>query len=93
MGAKLFEAIAGLWPWDFGHIELPREGALFFMPPKPYLPTGSLHAAICYPSNITTFKRTVVEALLTKVDLKEFAKQLDRVGPWEKYCLRNKSNA
>ncbi|MBK8814269.1 MAG: ABC transporter ATP-binding protein/permease [Methylococcaceae bacterium] len=84
MGAKLFEAIAGLWPWGFGHIQLPREGALFFMPPKPYLPAGSLYAAICYPSNITAFKQSVVEDLLTQVDLKEFAKQLDRVGPWEK---------
>ena len=84
MGAKLFEAIAGLWPWGFGHIQLPVGGSLFFMPPKPYLPNGSLHTAICYPSNTEAFPKNLVERLLAQVELKDFAKQLDRVAVWEK---------
>lgn len=84
MGAKLFEAIAGLWPWGFGQIQLPVEGAMFFMPPKPYLPSGSLYAAICYPSAPPRFSRFKLENLLTKAGLKDFAKQLDRVGNWDK---------
>ena len=48
-GARLFKAIAGLWPWGRGRIELPDGDPMFFMPPRPYLPDGTLHAAICYP--------------------------------------------
>jgi len=33
-----FKAIVGLWPWGEGSIELPDE-PVFFMPPRPYLPT------------------------------------------------------
>ena len=88
MGAKLFEAIAGLWPWGFGHIQVPADGSLFFMPPRPYLPTGSLYAAICYPNSTTSFERAVVENVLKQVELKEFVKQLDRVASWEQILSR-----
>ena len=54
-GAKLFKAIAGLWPWGCGRIELPNAEPMFFMPPRPYLPDGTLRAAICYPSPPETF--------------------------------------
>ena len=33
-GNKLFKAIAGLWPWGEGTIELPDDDHLFFMPPR-----------------------------------------------------------
>ncbi|WP_411725727.1 ABC transporter ATP-binding protein/permease [Methyloglobulus sp.] len=87
-GAKLFEAIAGLWPWGFGHIQVPVDGSLFFMPPRPYLPTGSLFTAICYPNATSSFERSVVENVLKQVGLKEFAKQLDRVASWEQILSR-----
>jgi vitamin B12/bleomycin/antimicrobial peptide transport system ATP-binding/permease protein len=88
MGGKLFEAIAGLWPWGFGRIEIPTDGPLFFMPPRPYLPTGSLYAAICYPFNTSSFDRPILEKLLKQVGLKEFANQLDRVASWEQLLSR-----
>lgn len=88
MGGKLFEAIAGLWPWGFGRIEIPEDGPLFFMPPRPYLPTGSLYAAICYPLNTNSFDRPILEKLLKQVGLKEFANQLDRVASWEQLLSR-----
>ena len=88
MGGKLFEAIAGLWPWGFGRIEIPEDGFLFFMPPRPYLPTGSLYAAICYPLNTSSFDRPILEKLLKQVGLKEFASQLDRVASWEQLLSR-----
>ncbi len=87
-GAKLFQAIAGLWPWGSGHIQLPEGERLFFMSPKPYLPTGSLHSAISYPRANGTFKRTEIEKLLRRVGLKELIKQLDQVEAWEKLLSR-----
>jgi putative ATP-binding cassette transporter len=87
-GAKLFQAIAGLWPWGSGHIEVPADEALFFMPPRPYLPTGSLYAAICYPKNIASCSRTDLEKLLKKVELKYLVKQLDQVESWGQLLSR-----
>ena len=82
-GAKLFKAIAGLWPWGTGTIEIPENDTLFFMPPKPYLPVESLLAAICYPKPQTSFEQSVVEKLLIQVGQKELVKQLNRVDSWE----------
>jgi vitamin B12/bleomycin/antimicrobial peptide transport system ATP-binding/permease protein len=83
-GAKLFQAIAGLWPWGTGHIQVPENERLFFMSPRPYLPTGSLYAAICYPKAINEFKRPDLEKLLRQIDLKDLIKQLDQVESWDK---------
>ena len=41
-GARLFRAIAGIRPWGSGVIELPSTGRMFFMPPRPHLPAGTL---------------------------------------------------
>jgi putative ATP-binding cassette transporter len=82
-GAKLFKAIAGLWPWGSGTIEVPENDTLFFMPPRPYLPTESLFAAICYPKTKALFDQALVEKLLIQVGQKDLVKQLNRVDSWE----------
>jgi vitamin B12/bleomycin/antimicrobial peptide transport system ATP-binding/permease protein len=87
-GAKLFQAIEGLWPWGTGHIQVPCNERLFFMSPQPYLPTGSLFEAICYPKATSAFKRTDLEKLLRQVGLKDLIKQLDQVESWEKLLSR-----
>jgi putative ATP-binding cassette transporter len=81
--SKLFKAIAGLWPWGSGTIEVPENDTLFFMPPRPYLPVESLFAAICYPKTKASFDRTLVEQLLIQVGQKDLVKQLNRVDSWE----------
>ncbi|CAG7856869.1 partial Vitamin B12 transport ATP-binding protein BacA, partial [biofilm metagenome] len=82
--AKLFQAIAGLWPWGSGHISVPENERLFFMSPRPYLPTGRLDEAICYPKPASAFKRTDLEKLLKQLGLKDLINQLDHVESWEK---------
>jgi putative ATP-binding cassette transporter len=82
-GAMLFKAIAGLWPWGTGIIEVPENDTLFFMPPKPYLPVESLFAAICYPKAKASFDQILVEKLLIQVGQKDLVKQLNRVDSWE----------
>jgi putative ATP-binding cassette transporter len=83
-GNKLFKAIAGLWPWGEGLIELPDDEPLFFMPPKPYLPTDSLRAAICYPSDNTAFERQTLETALELAGVKDLVEQLETVSDWAK---------
>lgn len=87
-GAKLFKAIAGLWPWGCGSIELPDLEPMFFMPPRPYLPDGTLCAAICYPSAPEAFSRAKIEELLKLAGLEELLEQLDQTDSWEKMLSR-----
>lgn len=82
-GVKLFRAIAGLWRWGSGSIEVPDGKTLFFMPTKPYLPTKSLFESICYPKSKASFDQTKVEKLLIQVGQKDLVKQLNRVDSWE----------
>ena len=80
-GSKLFKAIVGLWPWGEGVIELPRD-PVFFMPPRPYLPSGTLRAAICYPSVQIECTESALAEALELVDLEELREQLDHVDNW-----------
>lgn len=46
--STLLKTIAGLWLHCEGSLEKP-EGSILFLPQKPYLPLGSLAAAVTYP--------------------------------------------
>jgi putative ATP-binding cassette transporter len=82
-GAKLFRAIAGIRPWGSGVIELPSQGRLFFMPPRPYLPTGTLRDAICYPSSSRrVYTQEQIEQALRLAGLENLINQLDESGNW-----------
>jgi putative ATP-binding cassette transporter len=87
-GARLFKAIAGLWPWGRGRIELPDGDPMFFMPPRPYLPYGTLHAAICYPSLPELFSSASIEELLKLAGLEELLGQLEQTDAWEQALTR-----
>lgn len=87
-GNKLFKAIAGLWPWGEGTIELPDDETIFFMPPRPYLPTDTLRAAICYPSDGHCFESNALEQAFTTAGVSELLPQLDQVSDWEKNLAR-----
>ncbi len=87
-GARLFKAIAGLWPWGRGRIELPDGDPLFFMPPRPYLPYGTLRAAICYPSLPESFSSASIEELLKLAGLEELQGQLEQTDAWEQALTR-----
>jgi putative ATP-binding cassette transporter len=87
-GSKLLKAIAGLWPWGEGRIELPDDEYMFFMPPRPYLPTGTLREAICYPSSCDDFSPSVLAETLELVGLAELIEQLDQIDDWEKVLPR-----
>lgn len=49
--STLLRAISGIWPFVDGKIFLPKRDKLMFIPQKPYLPLGTLRAALNYPGN------------------------------------------
>ncbi|MDB5990723.1 MAG: transporter family protein 67 [Herbaspirillum sp.] len=46
----LLRAIAGLWPFVTGKVMRPEGDTALFLPQEPYLPLGTLRAALYYPA-------------------------------------------
>lgn len=79
----LFRAIAGLWPWGSGSVSRPAEGVMF-MTRQPYVPLGSLRAALTYPSPETTYRDENLVTVLQSAGLDRLSSELDRVARWDK---------
>src|ERR671919_1274605 len=82
--STVFRALAGMWPWGAGTIQLPPRAAMMFMPQRPYLPPGTLHAAVSYPADPGAFDDGAVGAALARVDLENLAPALDRTERWDR---------
>ncbi|WP_281801880.1 ABC transporter ATP-binding protein/permease [Methylocystis echinoides] len=80
---SLFRALAGLWPWGTGHVELPAEDVMF-MPKHPYLPGGSLRDVLAYPYPPEKFSDADFYAALNAMGLPHLVSALDTAAPWEK---------
>jgi vitamin B12/bleomycin/antimicrobial peptide transport system ATP-binding/permease protein len=82
--STLFRALAGLWPWGAGTIQLPPRDSIMFMPPRPYLPLGTLREAVSYPAEPDRFGDATVRAALERVDLSHLIASLDRTERWDR---------
>jgi vitamin B12/bleomycin/antimicrobial peptide transport system ATP-binding/permease protein len=79
----LFGAIAGLWPWGSGRILLPLSKSVMFIPRQPYVPLGTLRAALAYPLPETAFKDDELVAALQSSGLNRITSSLDQIARWE----------
>lgn len=75
--STLFRALAGLWPWGSGTIELPDPARMMFMPQRPYLPLGTMRAAITYPDPPDAFNTAEIDAVIKRVGLADLLPSLD----------------
>jgi putative ATP-binding cassette transporter len=80
--STLFRAIAGIWPYGEGSIEIPSAARLLFLPQKSYLPIGTLRAAIAYPAGETAYKDLAIRHYLGLCRLSHLADLLDTVDNW-----------
>ena len=81
----LFRAAGGLWPWGKGEIKLPKDGNIFFLPQKPYIPLGTLEAALCYPkTDCPEISASIMEEALARVNLQDFIPNLKETRRWDK---------
>ena len=79
--STLLRALAGIWPFVIGKINLPKTEELMFIPQKPYIPLGSLREALLYPGK----KALSDEELLYLLDLCQIGylrDKLDLVADW-----------
>lgn len=80
--STLLRAVAGVWPWGRGKIELPRDGRLIFMPQRPYFPVGTLSAALAYPLDPAAFPQEAYRAVLERCGLGALSERLGESDRW-----------
>ena len=79
--STLLRAIAGIWPYVKGEIELPEQERIMFIPQKPYLPLGTLREALLYPgTSRKTDEELVSLMMLCQID--SLAGSLDIEADW-----------
>jgi putative ATP-binding cassette transporter len=80
----LFHAIAGLWPWGTGRIELPSRDSIAFIPRRPYLPPGLLKTALAYPNGPQAFQDAEYVVSLRSVGLEKLIPDLAQSARWDR---------
>lgn len=80
--STLFRAIAGVWPFGDGKIEVPAQAQMLFVPQKPYMPVAPLRAALCYPKPEGSYQDGEIRQALRTVGLDSFADRLGEEENW-----------
>lgn len=80
----LFAAMAGLWPWGQGRIEMPEQSDTLFIAQHGYLPAGSLREILAYPRAPQRFTDEDYVAALTACGLSGLVPRLDESIRWDK---------
>jgi len=80
--STLLRAIAGIWPFGRGRIETPLGARVLFVPQKPYLPIGTLRAALGYPDGPTAFADDAIREALGACGLGYLAGRLEQSRHW-----------
>ena len=79
----LFRAIASIWPFGHGRIEMPSTAHPVFLAHQPYLPVGTLREAVSYPADAGTFPDAAIREALELFDLHALVDRLDESEPWD----------
>lgn len=74
-------AIAGIWPYVDGKIRIPEPEKLMFIPQKPYLPLGTLRAALLYPGGRQISDEQLI-ALMNTCQIGYLSDKLDVTADW-----------
>ncbi len=80
--STLLRAIAGIWPFATGTVNLTR-GAVLFVPQRSYLPLGTLADALRYPAaTAATLPRARLVEVLNAVGLGALTDELEVTDNW-----------
>jgi putative ATP-binding cassette transporter len=80
--STLFRAIAGIWPFGEGKVGIPADAEIMLLPQRPYLPQGTLRAALAYPAEVDAYADEAIQAAMDKVELSHLRDRLDEVDLW-----------
>jgi vitamin B12/bleomycin/antimicrobial peptide transport system ATP-binding/permease protein len=79
--STLLRALSGLWPYGSGALSLPAQS--LFVPQKPYLPIGSLRAALNYPHAADSHSPERLAKVLLDCRLPHLVALLDQEQHWQ----------
>ncbi len=80
----LLRAVAGIWPFGRGRVQL-AEGRVLFVPQSPYLPFSTLINVLFYPyGNGKKIPKERITEVLRQSELEDLTKELDRVENWSR---------
>ena len=80
--STLFRAISGIWPFGSGHIHVPGGRKVMLIPQKPYIPIGTLRAAVTYPGLDEHYADEAISDALRAVGLDQLCDKLDLDDNW-----------
>jgi len=80
--STLFRAISGVWPYGTGRVSEPADRKIMVLPPKPYIPIGTLRSAVTYPAVAGTYRDEDIRAALIDAHLASLTGELDREEVW-----------
>ncbi|MCA1951436.1 MAG: ABC transporter ATP-binding protein/permease [Hyphomicrobiales bacterium] len=80
--STLFRAIAGIWPFGAGTIEMPAGQTVMLLPQRPYIPIGTLRGAISYPAIEGRHPDAAICAALDAARLPQLKDRLEEEANW-----------
>ncbi|HEY3116439.1 MAG TPA: ABC transporter ATP-binding protein/permease [Chloroflexota bacterium] len=80
--STLFRALAGIWSFGEGKIQMPSNARTLFLPQKPYMPISTLRAALTYPDPEGALPDAALREALRAVGLELFIDCLDDDQYW-----------
>ena len=81
--STLVRAIAGLWPWGGGTIDVEKGANLMLLPQRPYVPIGTLRRAATYPDAAESRSVEDIAQAFRRVGLDHLVDRLDEEAPWD----------
>jgi vitamin B12/bleomycin/antimicrobial peptide transport system ATP-binding/permease protein len=75
--STMMRAVAGLWPWGSGAVNLPTGLRAEFVPQRSHVPKGTLRHAVLYPNSSVEISTDRIAWALTMTGLEPFITKLD----------------
>jgi vitamin B12/bleomycin/antimicrobial peptide transport system ATP-binding/permease protein len=82
--STLFRALAGIWPFASGQLQLPAgfEQRAMFIAQRPYFPNAPLRVALAYPDDVSAYSDEQLCAALDAALLPQLKTRLDDEDAW-----------
>jgi putative ATP-binding cassette transporter len=80
--STLFRAIAGIWPFGEGEVQVPDGQSMMLLPQRPYIPIGTLRDAVTYPGKTNTYGDAQIAEALRAAKLPLLVDRLDEERLW-----------
>jgi vitamin B12/bleomycin/antimicrobial peptide transport system ATP-binding/permease protein len=80
--STLFRAISGIWPFGEGEVRTPKGASMMLLPQRPYIPIGTLRAAVTYPGMEGAYDDAAIAEALRAARLPQLADRLDEERFW-----------